>query len=137
MERDRMLQLPSRLRLDLPDAPSFTDRSAYPLSCVSSETKSISAQRSAILNPRVKYERLPAPREYTNATNSHQSPPSASCTALGLLLFGFIVTFGSTAIMVMRHRVDDEDEPHRSQGSITSVAIHQVASSTHRAASPL
>ena len=51
------------------------------------------------------------------------------CTALGLLLFGFVVTFGSTAmgtaIMAMGQR-ENEDEPPRGTPRLVAQPVRRI-----------
>jgi hypothetical protein len=56
--------------------------------------------------------------------------------ALGLLLFGFIVTFGSTAmgsaIMAMGQREADDDEPRGSKGLVAQELARSVTPTSRR-----
>jgi len=51
--------------------------------------------------------------------------------ALGLLLFGFVVTFGSaamgTAIMAIGRRQRDDDEPPAGKGNLATLAVRSKA----------
>jgi hypothetical protein len=51
--------------------------------------------------------------------------------ALGLLLFGFVITFGSTAmgtaIMAMGRRPRDDDEPPAGKGKLATLAVRSKA----------